>query len=62
MRILLHVAHCARQGLRKVVIRSVDTDVVALAIEHFPGLRLVELWVSFGVGTHFRQECDHRHK
>ena len=42
-RILLHVAHCARQGLRKVVIRTVGTDVVALAIEHFPALLLGEL-------------------
>ena len=31
-RILLHVAHCARQGLRKVIIRTIDTDVVVLAI------------------------------
>ena len=53
--ILLHVVHCARQGLRKLVIRTVDTDVVVLAIGHFPALRLRELWVRFGVGTHFRQ-------
>ena len=59
MHILLHVAHCARQGLYKVVIRTVDRDVVALAIEHFPALRLDELWVSFGVGTHFRQIAIH---
>ena len=32
-RILFHVAHCARQGLRKVIIRTVDTDVVVLAID-----------------------------
>ena len=31
-RILLHIAHCARQGLRKVIIRTIDTDVVVLAI------------------------------
>ena len=54
-RIRLHVAHCARQGLRKLVIRTADTDVVVLAIGHFPALRLDELWVRFGVGTHFRQ-------
>ena len=58
-RILFHVAHCARQGLRKVVIRIMDTDVVALAIEHFSALRLEELWVSVGVGTHFRQIAIH---
>ena len=54
-RILLHVAHCARQGLRKLVIRTVDTDVVVLAIGHSPALRLDELWVRVGVGIHFRQ-------
>ena len=58
-RILLHVAHCARQGLRKVIIRKVDTGVVVLAIGHFLALRLDELWVSFGVGTHFRQIAIH---
>ena len=52
-RILLHVAHCARQGLHKLVIRTVDRDVVVLAIGHFTALRLDELWVRFGVGTHF---------
>ena len=55
MRMLLHVAHCARQGLRKLVILTVDTGVVVLAIGHFPALRLDEIWVRFGVGTHFRQ-------
>ena len=54
-RILHHVAHCARQGLRKLVIRTVDTDVVVLAIGHSPALRLDAFWVRFGVGTHFRQ-------
>ena len=55
MRILLHDAHISRQALRKLVIRTVDTDVVVLAVGHFPALRLGELWVRFGVGTHFRQ-------
>ena len=56
-RILVHDAHFARQALRKLVIRTVDTDVVVLAVGHFPALRLGELSVRFGVGrpTHFRQ-------
>ena len=29
--------------------------MVVPAIGHFPALRLDELWVIFGVGTHFRQ-------
>ena len=58
--ILLHVEQCARQGLRKLVIRTVNTDVVVLAIGHFPALRLDELWVSFAVGTHLRQIVNTR--
>ena len=54
-RILLHVAHCARQGLRKLVIRTANRAVVVLTIGHSPARRLDELWVRFGVGTHFRQ-------
>ena len=58
-RFLLHVAHCARQGLCKVVIRTIDTDVFVFAIGHFLALRLDELWVSFGLGTHLRQITIH---
>ena len=50
-RILLHVAHCARQGLRKLVIRTVDTDVVVLEIGHFPALRLDELNSGLDLGS-----------
>ena len=42
-----------------MIIRTVDTDVVVLAIGHFLVLRLDELCVSFGVGTHFRQIAIH---
>ena len=42
-----------------MVIRTVDTDVVVLAIGNFPALRLDELCVSFGVSTHFRQIAIH---
>ncbi len=57
-RILLHVSHCA-QGLCKVVIRTIDTDVIFFAIGHFLALRLDELWISFGLGTHLRQIAIH---
>ena len=42
-----------------MVIRTIDRDVVVFAIGHFLALRLDELWVSFGVGTHFRQIAIH---
>jgi hypothetical protein len=58
-RLLLHVAHCAKQGLRKVAILTVDTDVVVLAVAHFHAIPVDELWVSFGVGNHFRHFAIH---
>src|SRR6218665_1789141 len=50
MRLILHCYHAAENGSRKVAIRTVDTDVVVLAIAFFHKLKLEELWVHFGVG------------
>ena len=53
-RALLHAAHAARNGHRKVVLRTVDTDVVVLAIFQMHNLQLLELWLEFGVGKRHR--------
>ena len=34
-RLILHARHCAKSGHRRLLIRSVDTDVVVLAIASF---------------------------
>ena len=47
-RIFLHVKHTASQ-FSKVLIKSVDTDVVVLAISLFDKLNVSELWIQFGV-------------
>ena len=47
-RIILHAAHCARLGHQKVAIRTVDTDVLVLAVAAFQFLQLQELWIAFG--------------
>jgi len=52
-RILLHVAHCAKRGIMKVAIRTVDADVVIISVGHFFDLHIEELWISFGVGNQF---------
>jgi hypothetical protein len=49
-RILLHVEHAGRHGLKRVMIRTMDTDVLVLAIGKYSKLSLEELWVSFGTG------------
>jgi hypothetical protein len=52
-RILLHVAHCAKRGIMKIAIHTVDSDVVIISVGHFHDLHIEELWISFGVGNHF---------
>lgn len=42
---LLHVAHAARNGHHKIMIQTVDTDVVVLAVEW---LRRYRQKMSFG--------------
>ncbi len=53
-RILLHVKHAAEFGHRKIAIRTVDTDVVVIAISFFHELNIDELWIQFGVGRNKR--------
>jgi hypothetical protein len=53
-RMLLHVADAVQKGCRKVTIRTVDTDVVVLAVASFSKIAPDELWVAFGVGSSFR--------
>ena len=43
-----------RQGLHFVLIYTVDTDVVALAISTVAKLNNLNLSIAFGTGTHFR--------
>ena len=54
-RIILHVADQARNNIKKVSIRTNDTDVLVLSVAFFhkiPGLQ--ELWLAFGRAKSFR--------
>jgi len=53
-RIVLHCCHASKHGAKRIAIRTVDTDVVILAISFFHELMLTELWIHFGVGKHVR--------
>ena len=57
-RIILHVNDSLERGLRSIMIRTVDTDVVVILISQFHSVidRFPEakLWVAFGTGKHFR--------
>jgi hypothetical protein len=50
-RMMLHLHHNAEQATQ----RTVNTDVVILAIYHFHELCLTELWVGFGSGKTFKE-------
>ena len=58
-RILFHLEDNVRQGHNKVSIRTVDTDVVVLAVTSAQRLNISELWVAFGTGKNFRFIAAH---
>jgi len=58
-RLLLHVADAVQKGCKKVTIRTVDTDVVILAVASFSKIAPDELWIAFGVGSSFRYIAVH---
>ena len=49
-RMMLHLYHAAGQGHSKAFLRTVDCDVVVLAINIFHQLRLSALWIGYGIG------------
>ena len=51
---LLHASDVVKQGLKRIVLKTVDTDVVVLAVAAVPRLHNTQLWLAFGVGQHFR--------
>ena len=53
-RIFLHLQHAVAQGHQTAYVRTVDSDVVVLAIRFFSTLGLSELWVCFGTGKTIR--------
>ena len=60
-RMLLHVAHAAQYGHNRILIRTVDTDVVVLAVMVAQTLPAEdEVWLAFGTGKSFRYLAAHR--
>ena len=52
--LFLHVADAVKKGYRKLLVRTVDTDVVVVAIATLNRTKPGEFWVAFGTGGHFR--------
>lgn len=53
---LLHVQDALQQGHKKILLRTVDTGVLALAVaflQQVTDLEHLDLWVAFGTGNNF---------
>ena len=64
-RMLLHAADAVQCGYTKILLRTVDTDVLVLAVafveklQELQGDERIELWVGFGTGIHLRYIAAH---
>ena len=48
---ILHALNASHNDHSKIMIRTVDTDVVIFAIAHLQNLNVEELWIAFGTGN-----------
>lgn len=56
-RIFVHVKDAVSAGHRKIIIRTVDSDIVVLAVAFFAATeRIQELYVAFGTSKNYRLE------
>jgi len=53
-RLLLHAADASFTGCQRILVRTVDTNVVVLSVALFDQINVTELWVSFGTGKNCR--------
>ena len=64
-RMLLHAADAVQCSFTKILLRTVDTDVLILAIafveklQEFQGNQTIEPWVGFGTGAHLHYIAAH---
>ena len=53
-RMFVHASHGARHGLQRILIRTVDTDVVVIGISLARKITCENLWMAFGSGSALR--------
>jgi hypothetical protein len=58
-RLILHAYNAAKAGYKTIAIRTVDTDVLAIAISVWQHMPCDQLWLAFGTGKHFRYIAVH---
>ena len=59
-RIFLHLADAVHEGFHKLLLRTVDSDVVVLCVAVVAKVDVRELWIAFGTGKHFRYIPAHK--
>ena len=52
-RMFIHVADAANQGFHRILLRTMDTDVVVLAVSVVILLEYTEIWITFWHRTAF---------
>ena len=67
-RMVVHVIHVLEQGEKTILIRTVDTDVVAILVVAYYTMVTVQpnvvIWVAFEAGRHYRflfYQCNLSH-
>ena len=60
-RLLLQALNASKSGFKRLLIVTVDTDVVVLALCHFFNLDLQDLWIEIGTGKNRRWFPIHLH-
>lgn len=58
-RLILHAYNAAKAGYKIIAIRTVDTDVLVIAISVWQKMPCDQLWIAFGTGKHFRYIAVH---
>ena len=58
-RIFVHLSDAVRKGYKKVSIRTVDTDVVAIGVAAVSEISADELWIAFVTRHKFRYIAVH---
>ena len=51
---MLHIADAAERGYSNILVRTLDTDVVVLAVATVLHIGMVEIWIAFGTGKYLR--------
>lgn len=56
--LVVHMQHALQQGIRKIEVRTVDTDVLIILVGAFHALYEIrpsaDIWVAFGMGKNYR--------